>query len=271
MNAPEPMKSPLRAPSHLMTSRDYRDSLRRLHPVVYVDGRRVESVADEPAFVPGVQALGVSYDYALDPTLAPLMLATQGGKVVPRMLAIDESAGDLLNKLEAVRVLCQETGCAQRYLAHDALERARAGVRAHRRRARHDRAPRALRRVPRARAGERPRARHRDDRRQGRPLAQAAPAGQSGHVRAHRRAHRARAWSSPAPRRSSPARRTCTSSSSCPAATWARTTPTSRSAARCRSTPKASRSSRGPRAARARRWSTARRCSRIATGSRPAS
>lgn len=37
------------------------------------------------------------------------------------MLHIDESAGDLLNKLEAIRVLCQETGCAQRYLAHDAL------------------------------------------------------------------------------------------------------------------------------------------------------
>ena len=37
------------------------------------------------------------------------------------MLHVNESAGDLLNKLEAVRLLCQETGCAQRYLAHDAL------------------------------------------------------------------------------------------------------------------------------------------------------
>jgi hypothetical protein len=37
------------------------------------------------------------------------------------MLHIDMSSGDLLNKLEAVRLLCQETGCAQRYLAHDAL------------------------------------------------------------------------------------------------------------------------------------------------------
>jgi len=34
---------------------------------------------------------------------------------------VNESSGDLLNKLEAVRLLCQETGCAQRYLAHDAL------------------------------------------------------------------------------------------------------------------------------------------------------
>jgi 4-hydroxybutyryl-CoA dehydratase/vinylacetyl-CoA-Delta-isomerase len=106
-----------------MTSVDYRESLRALRPVVYVDGRRVESVADEPAFNPGVQALGVSYDYAHDPALSPLMLASisSSGKTVPRMLYINESAGDLLNKLEAVRVLCQETGCAQRYLAHDAL------------------------------------------------------------------------------------------------------------------------------------------------------
>lgn len=101
----------------------YRESLRRLKPVVYVDGRRVESVADEPSLAPGVNALAVSYDYARDNALAPLMLARQTatGRTVNRMLHVNESAGDLLNKLEAVRILCQETGCAQRYLAHDAL------------------------------------------------------------------------------------------------------------------------------------------------------
>ncbi len=107
----------------LMSANDYRESLRRSTPVVYVDGRRVESVADEPAFAPGVRALGVSYDYALRPELSTLMLAVQGssGRTVNRMLHTDASAGDLLNKLEAVRLLCQETGCAQRYLAHDGL------------------------------------------------------------------------------------------------------------------------------------------------------
>jgi len=107
----------------LMTSADYRESLRRLHPTVYVDGRLVESVADEPLLQPGVNALGVSYDYAHDPAMAPLMTAVQSssGKVVNRMLHVNESSADLLNKLEAVRLLCQETGCAQRYLAHDAL------------------------------------------------------------------------------------------------------------------------------------------------------
>jgi len=50
MNAPDALKSPPRATPR-MTSKDYRESLRRLRPVVYLDGRRVESVADEPAFL----------------------------------------------------------------------------------------------------------------------------------------------------------------------------------------------------------------------------
>src|SRR6185295_11321990 len=104
-----------------MTAAEYRESLRRFRPRVWVDGERIESVADAPQLAPGVAAMGVTYDFALRDDLAPLMRASQTltGRTVNRMLAVDESAGDLLNKLEAVRILCQETGCAQRYLAHD--------------------------------------------------------------------------------------------------------------------------------------------------------
>ena len=111
----------------LMTGADYRESLRRYRPTVYVDGQRIDSVADAPQLQPGVNALAVTYDFAQRPELAPLMTAVQAAstgraqRTVNRMLHINESAGDLLNKLEAVRLLCQETGCAQRYLAHDAL------------------------------------------------------------------------------------------------------------------------------------------------------
>ncbi len=110
-------------PAGLMTSADYRESLRRYRPRVFVDGQAIESVADAPQLRPGVNALGVTYDFALRPELAPVMTAVQSasGRTVNRMLHVNESAGDLLNKLEAVRVLCQETGCAQRYLAHDAM------------------------------------------------------------------------------------------------------------------------------------------------------
>jgi 4-hydroxybutyryl-CoA dehydratase/vinylacetyl-CoA-Delta-isomerase len=107
----------------LMSAADYRDSLRRCHPVVYVDGRRVGSVADEPLLAPGVRGIGVSYDFALrEPTQG--LMRTQGVGFdgwINRMLAIPRTSADLLNKLEAVRLVCQETGCAQRYLGGDAL------------------------------------------------------------------------------------------------------------------------------------------------------
>jgi 4-hydroxybutyryl-CoA dehydratase / vinylacetyl-CoA-Delta-isomerase len=107
----------------LLSGADYRESLRAYRPKVYLDGREVDSVVDEPMLQPGVNALAFTYDAALRPEWAPIALATPSRRqhVVNRMLHVNESAGDLLNKLEMVRVLCQETGCAQRYLAHDAL------------------------------------------------------------------------------------------------------------------------------------------------------
>ncbi len=105
----------------LMSSQDYRESLRRSRPRVYVDGHAVESVADEPSLAPGVNALGLSYDYALREQLAPVMRTRAGSHEINRMNAIPATSQDLLNKLEAVRLLCQETGCAQRYLGGDGL------------------------------------------------------------------------------------------------------------------------------------------------------
>jgi len=108
----------------LMSGNDYRESLRRYRPQVYVDGRTVTSVVDEPALAPGVNAIALTYDHALREEFAPLMrMAANGtrGAEVNRMLGIPASGQDLLNKLEAVRLVCQETGCAQRYLAGDAL------------------------------------------------------------------------------------------------------------------------------------------------------
>lgn len=108
---------------NLRSGEAYRESLRSYQPKVYVDGREVASVADEALLQPGINALAFTYDCALRAELEPIALASQSSRnrVVSRMLHVNESAGDLLNKLELVRLLCQETGCAQRYLAHDAL------------------------------------------------------------------------------------------------------------------------------------------------------
>eukprot|EP00611_Tribonema_gayanum_P024406 TRINITY_DN5374_c0_g4_i2.p1 TRINITY_DN5374_c0_g4~~TRINITY_DN5374_c0_g4_i2.p1 ORF type:complete len:553 (+),score=170.44 TRINITY_DN5374_c0_g4_i2:639-2297(+) len=107
----------------LMSGQQFRESLRERKPRVFVDGRAVESVADDAALQPGINAIALTYDLALDPRHAPLMTAVQqtSGRTVNRLSHINHSSGDLLNKLEAVRLVCQETGCAQRYLTHDAL------------------------------------------------------------------------------------------------------------------------------------------------------
>ena len=105
----------------LMTAADYRESLRPYHPRVFVNGRAVDSVADEPLLAPGINAVGITYDFAHEhPTTMTARQATSG-KTVNRMLHINETSDDLLRKLEAVRLVCKVSGCAQRYLTHDAL------------------------------------------------------------------------------------------------------------------------------------------------------
>ena len=89
----------------LMSSQDYRESLRAFNPTVFVRGQRVECVADEPLLAAGVNAVGVTYDYARSPTHRPLACATQetSGQVVNRFLHINSSTDDLLHKLEYTR------------------------------------------------------------------------------------------------------------------------------------------------------------------------
>lgn len=105
----------------LMSDAEYRESLRALKPTVYVDGRAVTSVADEPALAPGVNAVGLTYAFALREDTAPAMRVDGPGGAYNRMLHVPGSDADLLQKLEAVRLVCRYTGCAQRYLAGDAI------------------------------------------------------------------------------------------------------------------------------------------------------
>ena len=107
----------------LMSGADFRESLRAYRPTVFVDGRRVDSIADDAALAPGIAAIGVTYDFARRADYAPVMTATQhtSGKTTNRMLHVNRRTQDILNKLEAVRLVCRESGCAQRYLTHDAF------------------------------------------------------------------------------------------------------------------------------------------------------
>ncbi len=66
MNAPAPSAT-------LMSGDDFRESLRRYKPRVFLDGQQVASVADERGFGPGINAIALTFDYALKPKYAPIM------------------------------------------------------------------------------------------------------------------------------------------------------------------------------------------------------
>ena len=63
----------------LKTPEEYVESLRELDPVVYMKGKRVESVPDEPMLEPGINAVSVTYEFAL-----LQVLAERAGRVLSR-------------------------------------------------------------------------------------------------------------------------------------------------------------------------------------------
>ncbi len=107
----------------MKTPDEYVESLRPLKPVVYIKGKLIDSIPDEPQLTPGINAISLTYDYALKEEYQDIMLATSHitGRKVSRLLHINTNTDGLLKKLEMTRLLCRIAGCAQRYLCHDAL------------------------------------------------------------------------------------------------------------------------------------------------------
>ena len=254
----------------LMSSADYRESLRRFGRGVRRSARRVDSVADEPALAPGINAIGVTYDFARDPEHAPLMLRDPG-KQRPHGQPHAAYRRDHRPTCSTSSRRCAwSAGTAAAPSATSPTTRSTPSAR--RRTAstptQARRLPRALRRLPASGAGRGPDARRRHDRRQGRPLQAPAPSRPSPdtYVRIverqarrhrhprhqgdrHRRALRARAcWS-------------------CRAAAWRERTPTSRLLRGAARRPRHHHRGAAGRAARRER----RRCSPAAMASRPAS
>jgi len=108
----------------MMTGNEYRESLRRLKPEVYYLGKKIESVADHPAFIPHVNAAALTYEMALAPEFEELLSATSHltGEKINRYTHIHHSHDDLVKKVKMMRALGQQTGsCFQRCVGHDGL------------------------------------------------------------------------------------------------------------------------------------------------------
>jgi 4-hydroxybutyryl-CoA dehydratase/vinylacetyl-CoA-Delta-isomerase len=108
----------------MMTAEQYEESLRRLNLVVYMFGKRVGNVVDDPIIRPSMKAVAKTYELAHRPEHEDIMTATSHitGKKINRFTHIHQNTGDLVKKSKMGRLLGRETGCCfQRCVGMDAL------------------------------------------------------------------------------------------------------------------------------------------------------
>jgi len=108
----------------MKTPQEYIDSLRKLDLVVYLFGKRVENVVDDPIIRPSLNAVAMTYALALKKEYEEIMTATSHitGKKINRFTHIHRSVDDLVKKSKMNRLLGARTGCCfQRCVGMDAL------------------------------------------------------------------------------------------------------------------------------------------------------
>jgi len=106
------------------TKEQYIESLRQLHPVIYCNGEKIESVVDHPMTRPHVNSAAMTYELAFDPEYEDLMTTTSHltGKKINRFTSVHQNTGDLVKKVKMLRMIGQKTGtCFQRCVGFDAM------------------------------------------------------------------------------------------------------------------------------------------------------
>lgn len=108
----------------LMTKAEYIESLRRLRPEVYMFGRRVENVVDNPRLRAGIEATAATYELAEMPEYRDLVV-TQSPLIqepVNRFNNPPASREDLVARVKINRILGRRVGtCFQRCTGMDCL------------------------------------------------------------------------------------------------------------------------------------------------------
>ncbi len=108
----------------LKTPAEYIESLKGLDLKVYMFGRRIENVVDDPIIRPSLNAVALTYALAHDPKHEEIMTAVSHltGNRINRFTHIHRSAEDLVKKSRMGRLLGSLTGCCfQRCVGMDAL------------------------------------------------------------------------------------------------------------------------------------------------------
>ena len=108
----------------LMTGEQYLESLRKLHPRIYMFGKQIPCAVDDPILRPSVNSVKMTYDLAQQPEYEDLMTTTSSitGKKINRFCHIHQSAEDLMLKVKMQRLCGQKTAaCFQRCVGMDAF------------------------------------------------------------------------------------------------------------------------------------------------------
>ncbi|MCK9275204.1 MAG: 4-hydroxyphenylacetate 3-hydroxylase family protein [Syntrophales bacterium] len=108
----------------LMNAIQYEESLRKLNLNVYMFGKKVENVVDDPIIRPSMNAVAATYEFAHRPEYEDLMVAKShiSGEPVNRFTHIHQNINDLVKKSKMGRMLGGKLGCCfQRCVGMDAL------------------------------------------------------------------------------------------------------------------------------------------------------
>ncbi len=106
----------------MRTPEEYKESLLKMKPNVYLGGRKVGR--DDPDLQGGINVISKTFELVDDPEFRDLLVAKShltGGKI-NRFTHVNRSPEDLLKKQEMIRKLCHLTGgCIQRCMGCDAI------------------------------------------------------------------------------------------------------------------------------------------------------
>ena len=107
----------------MKTAEQYLDSLRKMKPRVFVQGKLVENYVDHPQLRPAIDTLALTYAMAQDPKYRELMTVTSNltGEVINRFNNLYTSPDDLVKKLNMVRTCAQKALCILRCMGGEAL------------------------------------------------------------------------------------------------------------------------------------------------------
>ena len=108
----------------MMNGNEYRQSLLRLKPVIYCNGKRIENVVTDPMTAPHVNSAAMTYDLAFIPEHEDLMTTTSKftGRTINRFTSVHQSTDDLVKKVRMMRMIGQKIGtCYQRCVGFDAM------------------------------------------------------------------------------------------------------------------------------------------------------